>query len=129
MFASVVMAALIAPIAYAATLPRSKPTWSVSNFNSLVTFGDSYTDENNLNYIGSHNGSYPPTGTLLPESFSTAGGGRTWDRYVIQYTGETISGTWTPAMTLYDYAVSGAVCSNLITPRWVGPMTPQEVNC
>lgn len=109
MFLYAILTSLLAPLVLAASLPRGKQTWSASNFNSLITFGDSYTDENNLNYIGSHNGSYPPTGTLLPESFSTPGGGRTWDRYVIQYTGET--------MTLYDYAVSGAVCSNLITPR------------
>jgi len=28
-----------------------------------------------------------------------------------------VGGQWQPSMTLYDYAVSGAVCSNLITPR------------
>jgi hypothetical protein len=30
------------------------------------------------NYFVKHNGSAPPGGTFLPESFSTAGGGRTW---------------------------------------------------
>ena len=117
MLSSVAVASMLAALSLSASLPRSKQTWDVSNFNSLVTFGDSYTDENNLNYISMHNGTYPPTGTFLPESFSTAGGGRTWDRYVIQYTGTTVNGVWTPEMTLYDYAVSGAVCSNLITPR------------
>jgi hypothetical protein len=29
-------------------------------FKTLVTFGDSYTDENRLGYFGSHNGSAPP---------------------------------------------------------------------
>jgi hypothetical protein len=48
-----------------------------------------------------------------------AGGGRTWPRYVIQYTGAEVGGKWKPSMTLYDYAVSGAVCSNLITPRYM----------
>lgn len=96
---------------------RSELTWSVSRFNSLVAFGDSYTDENRLNYFGEHHGSAPPAGTFLPESFNTAGGGRTWVRYVIQYTGAEVGGQWEPSMTLYDYAVSGAVCSNLITPR------------
>ncbi|MCJ1308047.1 hypothetical protein MMC25_001697 [Agyrium rufum] len=91
--------------------------WDVSRFNSLVTFGDSYTDENRLGYFTTHNGSAPPVGTILPESFSTPGGGRTWARYVIQYTGSTVNGLWTPLMQLYDYAVSGAVCSNEITPR------------
>jgi phospholipase/lecithinase/hemolysin len=96
---------------------RGQSTWSASRFNSLVSFGDSYTDENRLNYFGEHNGSAPPAGTFLPESFSTAGGGRTWVRYVIQYTGAEVGGQWEPSMTLYDYAVSGAVCSNFITPR------------
>jgi phospholipase/lecithinase/hemolysin len=100
-------------------LNHNKP-WSVSNFNSLIAFGDSYTDESRLGWFTSHNGSAPPAGALLPESFSTAGGGRTWPRYVVQYTGSTTStGQWDPQMTLYDYAVSGAVCSNYITPRYV----------
>lgn len=96
---------------------RSESAWSVSRFNSLVAFGDSYTDENRLKYFGQHHGSAPPAGTFLPESFNTAGGGRTWVRHVIQYTGAEVGGQWEPSMTLYDYAVSGAVCSNLITPR------------
>ncbi|KAK4949651.1 hypothetical protein LTR10_011492 [Elasticomyces elasticus] len=102
-------------------IPRQQknPAWSVSNFNSLITFGDSYTDESRLGYFISHNGSAPPPGTLLPESFATAGGGRTWPRYVVQYTGSTVNGGWDPQMTLYNYAVSGAVCSNEITPRWL----------
>jgi hypothetical protein len=91
----------------------------MSNFNSLVAFGDSYTDENRLNYFGIHNGSALPAVTFLPESFSMAGGGRTWPRYVIQYTGAKVGGKWKTPMTLYDYAVSGAVCSNLVTPRYI----------
>ncbi|KIW13062.1 hypothetical protein PV08_08249 [Exophiala spinifera] len=101
-------------------LPRqakNKP-WSVSKFHSLLTFGDSYTDESRLGYFIQNNGSAPPAGVLLPESNSTAGGGRTWPRYVVQYTGSTKNGEWNPSMTLYNYAVSGAVCSNKITPRW-----------
>lgn len=93
--------------------------WNIKNFNSLLTFGDSYTDENRLNYFGSHNGEAPPAGTILPESNSTAGGGRTWPRYVVQYTGNTVNDVWNPQLMLYNYAVSGAVCSNLITPRFV----------
>lgn len=54
--------------------------WNLKQFNSLVTFGDSYTDESGLGYLIGHNGTAPPAGTLLPESFSTPGGGRTWDR-------------------------------------------------
>ncbi|RDW79502.1 carbohydrate esterase family 16 protein [Coleophoma cylindrospora] len=83
-------------------------TWSLSNhswvtdFSNLVAFGDSYTDESRLKYFQTHNGSAPPPGLLLPESNSTAGGGITWSRFVSIYTGAK----------LYDYAVSGAVCSN-----------------
>lgn len=41
--------------------------WSARQFRSLITFGDSYTDENRLNYFLLHNGSAPPSGTFLPE--------------------------------------------------------------
>lgn len=44
------------------------------------------------------------------QSFSTADGGRIWARYVVQYTNQNTQ--------LYNYAVSGAVCSNQITPRY-----------
>jgi hypothetical protein len=46
--------------------------WYLERFSSLLTFGDSYTDENRLNYFGSHNGSAPPPGTYLPEVSSMA---------------------------------------------------------
>ncbi|KAG9779517.1 hypothetical protein KCU88_g4006, partial [Aureobasidium melanogenum] len=59
--------------------PSGTP-WSASNFDSLITFGDSYTDESRLGWFINHNGSAPAAGTLLPESNSTAGGGRTWPR-------------------------------------------------
>lgn len=112
---------LLAQSGTTSSIPRGNqsPTWSVSNFQSLITFGDSYTDESRLGYFISHDGSAPLPGTLLPESFATAGGGRGWARYVVQYTGSTVNGQWDPQMTLYDYAVSGAVCSNQITPRFV----------
>ena len=87
----------------------TQPGWSVDKFKNFITFGDSYTDENRLGYFASHNGSAPPTGTILPESFNSADGGRVWARYVVQYTEQSLS--------LYNYAVSGAVCSNNITPR------------
>ncbi|KIX04773.1 uncharacterized protein Z518_05643 [Rhinocladiella mackenziei CBS 650.93] len=102
-------------------LPRQTQDnpWSASKFHSLITFGDSYTDESRLGWFINHNGSAPPPGAFLPESFTTAGGGRTWPRYVVQYTGTTKEGTWSPQMTLYNYAVSGAVCSNKVSPRWL----------
>lgn len=96
---------------------RANTVWQVDNFDSLITFGDSYTDENRLSYIIAHNGSLPPAGTYFPEGFSTASGGMTWPRFVVQYTGHDGANGWEPQLDLYDYAVSGAVCSNDITPR------------
>ncbi|KAI9710306.1 MAG: hypothetical protein M1820_002800 [Bogoriella megaspora] len=90
--------------------PRSygNDTWDLKKFTSFVPFGDSYTDESRLGYFISHNGSAPPVGWIGPESTSASDGGRIWARYVVQYTG----------VNLYNYAVSGAVCSNNITPRF-----------
>ena len=95
------------------TTNDTNPAWSVDQFKNLIVFGDSYSDENQLNYFTMHNGSAPPTGTILPETFNGADGGRVWPRYVVQYTNESLN--------LYDYAVSGAVCSNQITPRELNP--------
>ncbi|KAK4959791.1 hypothetical protein LTR10_002679 [Elasticomyces elasticus] len=82
--------------------------WPLANFTSLVVFGDSYTDDSRLGYFINNNGSAPPDGYENPVSYHAADGGRTWVEYVKQYTGAN----------LYNYAVSGAVCSNEITPRW-----------
>jgi hypothetical protein len=41
-------------------------TFQSFNFTSLVTFGDSYTDEGRLNYIQKHNGQSPPVGWVAP---------------------------------------------------------------
>ncbi|GAB7339922.1 hypothetical protein MBLNU457_6445t1 [Dothideomycetes sp. NU457] len=84
------------------------PNWNLSSFTSLVAFGDSYTDDSRLGYFISHNGSAPPVGYANPVNYNAADGGRTWVEYVKQYTGAN----------LYNYAVSGAVCSNDITPRF-----------
>lgn len=111
-------AVLFASSSTSSALPRQNKPWTVKQFSSLITFGDSYTDESRLGWFINHNGSAPEAGTLLPESAAAAGGGRTWPRYVVQYTGATKQGKWTPQMTLYNYAVSGAVCSNNITPRF-----------
>ncbi|KAL9111995.1 MAG: hypothetical protein Q9227_003615 [Pyrenula ochraceoflavens] len=92
--------------------------WSVDQFSNFVAFGDSYTDESRLSYFIAHNYTAPPPGTFLPESFNTASGGRDWSRYVVQYTGSNLpNGSFSPQLTLYNYAVSGAVCDNNITPR------------
>jgi hypothetical protein len=42
------------------------PSWSLDNFKSLVTFGDSYTDESRGNYFVSHGGNPPPVGWIEP---------------------------------------------------------------
>lgn len=78
------------------------------SFDNLVTFGDSYTDDGRLNYYISHNGSAPPVGVLQPQSSVTASGGLAWGQYVQQYTG----------VAYFDYAVSGATCSNEIISRY-----------
>lgn len=80
----------------------------MNNFKSLVTFGDSYTDENRLGYFINHNGSAPPVGWQQPVGLNTASGGLSWARYASIYSNTA----------LYNYAVSGAVCSNLVTPRY-----------
>ena len=66
----VAQALLFGAIANCAPLvERSSPkdSWDLEKFSNLVTFGDSYTDENNLNYFFMHNGTTPPPGTFLPE--------------------------------------------------------------
>ncbi|KIV81975.1 hypothetical protein PV11_04121 [Exophiala sideris] len=83
---------------------RGLPSWSVSRFKHLVTFGDSYTDESRLEYFINHGGVGPPPGTILAESSLI----RPWARYVAQYA---------DSLSLHNYAVAGAVCSNEITPR------------
>ncbi|RPB16756.1 hypothetical protein P167DRAFT_556450 [Morchella conica CCBAS932] len=92
-----------------AVFSRDSAALSGGKFKNLVVFGDSYTDEGRLGYFFSHNGSAPPVGYVQQESSSTASGGRSWARFVAQYTG----------VTLYNYAVSGAVCSNSLTPRYL----------
>ncbi|KAF8307861.1 hypothetical protein DL93DRAFT_2087555 [Clavulina sp. PMI_390] len=77
------------------------------SFKHLVAFGDSYTDEGRLSYFFSHNDTLPPTGWSPPVSNSTSTGGYIWPRMIANSTG----------LTLHDYAVSGASCSNLLTPR------------
>lgn len=75
-------------------------------FTNFVVFGDSYSDESRITYFQTHNGSPPPPGLLLPASNNTATGGFTWDRLVVDSTGAE----------LFNYAVSGAVISNELTP-------------
>lgn len=78
------------------------------SFDNLVTFGDSYTDDGRLVYYATHNGSGPPAGVLPPQSSVSASGGLAWGQYVQQDTG----------VAYFDYAVSGATCSNEIVSRY-----------
>lgn len=81
--------------------------WDLRKFTTLVSFGDSYTDDSRLSYISNNNGTLPPVGYANPANYQSASGGRPWPQYVKQYAG----------VHLYNYAVSGAVCSNNLTPR------------
>ncbi|CAK7197411.1 hypothetical protein SEUCBS139899_000057 [Sporothrix eucalyptigena] len=103
--ASTVSASASCSSAAAASTASSAPRL----FDNLVTFGDSYSDDGRLNYYGAHNGSAPPAGTLQTQTTVTASGGLTWGQLVQQSV---------PGLAFFDYAVSGAVCSNEITARW-----------
>ncbi|CAK7215785.1 hypothetical protein SCUCBS95973_002595 [Sporothrix curviconia] len=78
-------------------------------FDNLVVFGDSYSDDGRVSYYVAHNGSAPPPGTLQTQVTVTASGGLTWGQLVQQAV---------PGLAFFDYAVSGAVCSNQLTPRF-----------
>ncbi|KAI0162135.1 carbohydrate esterase family 16 protein [Xylariaceae sp. FL1272] len=80
-----------------------------TSVKNLFVFGDSYSDEGQLSYITSHNNSGPPPGTVIPTSNFTASGGYTWPYFASKKLG---------AKT-YNYAVSGAVCSNEIVSRYL----------
>ncbi|KAG6011895.1 hypothetical protein E4U43_008051 [Claviceps pusilla] len=91
-----------APAAVPVHLPR--PGGGV--LQNLVTFGNSYTDEGRFAYFV-QNHRAPPPGEMLPPSNSTASGGASWARFVANATGAG----------LYNYAVSGAQCTNNIDAR------------
>ncbi|KAK3691167.1 hypothetical protein LTR37_018821 [Vermiconidia calcicola] len=86
-------------------------SWDLKEFTSLVVFGDSYSDDSRLGYFIDHEGAAPPVGWENPVNYHAATGGRVWPQYVKQY-------TTTSDLNVYNYAVSGAVCSNNITPRY-----------
>ncbi|KAH9868877.1 hypothetical protein J1614_007952 [Plenodomus biglobosus] len=99
---------LVANLAFAVGVAgRPSHRWKEGKFKTLVTFGDSFTDENRLGYFINNNGSAPPVAWEQPVGLTTASGGRNWARYASIYSNAT----------LYNYAVSGAVCSNEVTPR------------
>lgn len=77
-----------------------------NNMENLVTFGDSYTDENRFNYFIQHHAA-PPIGEMLPPSNNTWSGGYAWGRLVANATGANY----------YNYAVAGAMCTNNFDSR------------
>lgn len=81
-------------------------------FENLVVFGDSYTDNGRLSHYMKNNGSAPPAGTLHVESKKTASGGLAWPQFIAR----------DHKVNLYDYAVSGATCSNKIVDRFFAPI-------
>ncbi len=81
---------------------------SKASFANLVTFGDSYTDNGRLGYYINHNGHAPPPGVYHNVSNTTASGGLAWGQYVEKYA----------KVNYFDYAVSGATCSNKIISRY-----------
>ena len=46
--------------------PGSHSTWDLKNFESLVVFGDSYSDDSRLGYFIEHDGDAPPIGWVDP---------------------------------------------------------------
>ncbi|RAL01420.1 SGNH/GDSL hydrolase family protein [Aspergillus ibericus CBS 121593] len=99
---------LLALLGLDAVLTLASQAWGPSKFTTLVTFGDSYTDDTRISYFYNHNGSAPPVGWVEPITNSSSSGGYIWGHYVHQYASLTHR---------YNYAVSGASCSNQITPR------------
>jgi phospholipase/lecithinase/hemolysin len=66
---------LLTPLvcASAALYVDGASAWGLTRFKSLVTFGDSYTDESRLNYFSSHGGQPPPVGWVDPAvSYATS---------------------------------------------------------
>ncbi|KAK3390221.1 GDSL lipase/esterase [Podospora didyma] len=76
-------------------------------FDTLVTFGDSYTDNGRLGYYINNGGKAPPPGQYQSVTTKTASGGLSWAQFAAQ--GANAS--------LLDYAISGATCSNKIVER------------
>ncbi|TGJ87459.1 hypothetical protein E0Z10_g1290 [Xylaria hypoxylon] len=80
-----------------------------SKVKNLILFGDSYTDEGRLQYLIGSGGVAPPPGTVIPRSNATSAGSYAWPYFASQKLGATT----------YNYAVSGAVCSNEIVLRYL----------
>ena len=94
---------LLAGLATAALAARGR-----DSFDTLVTFGDSWTDNGRLVYYINNGGNAPPPGQSHPELDTTSSGGLSWAQYAAREAD----------VRLVNYAVGGGVTSNSLTPRW-----------
>ncbi|RAH66063.1 SGNH/GDSL hydrolase family protein [Aspergillus aculeatinus CBS 121060] len=94
-------------------LEASASAWGPRKFTTLVTFGDSYTDDTRFAYFSTHNDSAPPVGWVEPDANISSSGGPTWPHYVSTFHSAT--------KNRYNYAVAGATCSNEIVARAYDP--------
>lgn len=119
------LTSFLAGLAFIGSTAVTRAECAGTKFKSLVQFGDSYTDMARLHYFVTHNGTAPPVGWEQPDvsttflflewklgsdkqqSNNTRSGGYIWGHYVSEWAN----------VNVYDYAVSGAVCSNKITPK------------
>lgn len=53
-------------LALASISSATSQVWELNEFTSLVSFGDSYTDDSRLKYFVDNNGSAPPIGWVNP---------------------------------------------------------------
>lgn len=102
----------LVPLAAASLATAGAVPHSSSPFSTLVTFGDSYTDDGRLTWYFDHDDQPPPAGTIQPQENVSASGGLAWGQFVQRDTGATY----------LDYAVSGATCSNEIIQRYLSSL-------
>ncbi|KXX82111.1 GDSL esterase/lipase EXL6 [Madurella mycetomatis] len=81
-------------------------------FDTLVTFGDSWTDNGRLGYYINNGGSAPAAGEYHPVTNTTASGGLSWAQFAAQRAGAN----------LVDYAISGGTCSKVMIDRYFSPI-------
>ncbi|KAL4946037.1 hypothetical protein BDV06DRAFT_168252 [Aspergillus oleicola] len=86
--------------------------WGPDNWKATVLFGNSYTDDSRFQYWADHNGTLPPVAWEQPANNESASGGYNWGYFAAEIAN----------LTRFNYAVSGAVCSNHITPRIYDPI-------
>ncbi|KAL4884282.1 SGNH hydrolase [Aspergillus karnatakaensis] len=95
------------------TLAGSSTSWGPENWKALVTFGNSYTDDSRLDYFIDHNGTAPPVAWEQPVTGNNRyTGGYTWGHFAERAAN----------LTRFNYALSGAVCSNEIIVRDYPPI-------